>query len=169
MYRQSDAKDSTFAHKIEILEFQLRETQMELKVKISKLFEDPNNKKIFKQILDLQQHEKNLSIRVKRNTIVDKIIDAECIKCESVQPPHTEHCNQCNRCVSYMDHHCPWVNNCVGIQTQKQFLLFNIYTLILLAYSICLLQPIFMKQLVDSFNNDTPFDGAMCLIGCTII
>lgn len=27
-----------------------------------------------------------------------------------------------------MDHHCPWMNNCIGIKNQKAFLLFNLYT-----------------------------------------
>ena len=27
-----------------------------------------------------------------------------------------------------MDHHCPWMNNCIGLKNQKAFMLFNLYT-----------------------------------------
>ena len=37
-----------------------------------------------------------------------------------------------------MDHHCEWFNNCVGIQNQKFFLLFVLYTFVLTVHSLIL-------------------------------
>lgn len=45
-----------------------------------------------------------------------------CSTCRVLKPDRAHHCKKCNTCVLRMDHHCPWLKNCVGHQTQKYFL-----------------------------------------------
>lgn len=50
-----------------------------------------------------------------------------CDKCYVVRTPRVHHCSVCKGCIMKMDHHCPWINNCVGQFNQKFFLQFCYY------------------------------------------
>lgn len=53
-----------------------------------------------------------------------------CDKCFVVRTPRVHHCSVCKGCVMKMDHHCPWINNCVGQFNQKFFIQFCYYCFI---------------------------------------
>lgn len=50
-----------------------------------------------------------------------------CKKCISPKPPRTHHCSVCGKCILKMDHHCPWLNSCVGHYNHRYFFLFCVY------------------------------------------
>ena len=47
-----------------------------------------------------------------------------CSDCRLIQTPRSFHCGFCDRCVDRFDHHCPWINNCVGRNNYGRFFLF---------------------------------------------
>ncbi|XP_054270014.1 palmitoyltransferase ZDHHC20-B-like isoform X2 [Macrosteles quadrilineatus] len=59
-----------------------------------------------------------------------------CEKCQQVKPDRAHHCSVCGTCVLKMDHHCPWVNNCVSFTNYKFFILFLGYALVYCIYIV---------------------------------
>lgn len=50
-----------------------------------------------------------------------------CGVCKGYKAPRSHHCRKCGRCVPKMDHHCPWINNCVGWSNQAHFTYFLLF------------------------------------------
>ncbi|XP_072940000.1 palmitoyltransferase ZDHHC6 [Epargyreus clarus] len=50
-----------------------------------------------------------------------------CLICEGYKAPRSHHCRKCGRCVMKMDHHCPWINCCVGHANHRYFNLFLLF------------------------------------------
>ena len=63
-----------------------------------------------------------------------------CADCEVIRTDRSLHCSTCNRCVERFDHHCPYINNCVGLNNHGVFLAFLISMALLIfitMLSIC--------------------------------
>jgi hypothetical protein len=43
------------------------------------------------------------------------------------------HCKECGRCVDRSDHHCPWIDNCVGLGNHRSFFCFIVSLLAAIA------------------------------------
>ncbi|XP_055341829.1 palmitoyltransferase ZDHHC14-like isoform X2 [Paramacrobiotus metropolitanus] len=51
------------------------------------------------------------------------VITEFCYHCRLYQAPRVHHCQLCGRCVERFDHHCPWLDNCVGLRNYPYFIL----------------------------------------------
>ncbi|XP_060090626.1 palmitoyltransferase ZDHHC23 [Heteronotia binoei] len=61
-----------------------------------------------------------------------------CSKCRLVRPARAGHCRICDRCVKRLDHHCVWINSCVGEQNHQAFILALSLFLLTSVYGISL-------------------------------
>lgn len=72
-----------------------------------------------------------------------------CSRCETYRPPRAHHCRVCQRCIRRMDHHCPWINNCVGEFNQKYFIQFLLYVGVASIYAIVIVVISWIKECKD--------------------
>lgn len=53
-----------------------------------------------------------------------------CKWCGKYKPDRCHHCRVCKTCILKMDHHCPWIYNCVGYFNYKFFFLLLLYSML---------------------------------------
>eukprot|EP00927_Polykrikos_kofoidii_P013356 TRINITY_DN15816_c0_g1_i1.p1 TRINITY_DN15816_c0_g1~~TRINITY_DN15816_c0_g1_i1.p1 ORF type:complete len:344 (-),score=49.67 TRINITY_DN15816_c0_g1_i1:27-1058(-) len=109
--------------------------------------------------------------------------DKQCYRCSRLKPARCHHCSVCQRCVLKMDHHCPWVNNCVGHNNYRHFCLFLLFmALSALFVVLCLGHPfsqiLFFRRssrrisregrdcIMDAFVLCAAVLVALCFLGC---
>lgn len=56
-----------------------------------------------------------------------------CLECVRRKPKRSYHCEICKTCIEQYDHHCTWINNCVGKHNIARFIFFVFLLVLLLA------------------------------------
>jgi palmitoyltransferase len=101
-----------------------------------------------------------------------------CSICKSSRFIQSKHCGKCDRCADGFDHHCKWINNCVGKKNYKCFILSVVClvinssavlsTVIVVLMDYTLENPpleLDTKRHIRSFENDAAWIAEIVVLG----
>lgn len=106
----------------------------------------------------------------KRNVMLTRL----CHSCRCLRPLRAKHCRVCNRCVSYFDHHCPFIYNCVGLRNRMWFFLFVLSVAVNCSFTIyfacyCVMIEGFTLLYVLGLIEAVVFCGLGWILTCTSV
>ena len=73
-----------------------------------------------------------------------------CGICNAPKPPRTHHCSTCRQCFLKMDHHCVWLDNCVGHKNYKFFFCLLFWATFMCGFIFGATLEVLIQQLVYS-------------------
>ncbi|KAG6021120.1 hypothetical protein E4U41_002612 [Claviceps citrina] len=82
---------------------------------------------------------------------------AECRTCGFLKPARSKHCSLCRRCIARADHHCIFINSCVGYGNQHWFILLLASTAVLCTYGGLLGASLLASSIRDYFVDWSPW------------
>ncbi|XP_019533697.2 palmitoyltransferase ZDHHC15 isoform X3 [Aedes albopictus] len=108
-----------------------------------------------------EEQKQILEAFAKELPIVTRTLNASvrfCEKCRLIKPDRAHHCSVCGVCVLKLDHHCPWVNNCINFTNYKYFILFLGYALLYCLY-IAFTTVMYMELIWSVSGREGKVDG----------
>lgn len=89
-----------------------------------------------------------------------------CKWCDSYKPDRCHHCRVCKSCILRMDHHCPWIANCVGFRNHKWFFLLVVYALLSCVFIFLTMAQSLMQSICCEYRSSR--DRFLMVFGLTL-
>ena len=93
-------------------------------------------------------------------TLLDSIDSTQlCPDCKTIRTSRSRHCSVCGHCIERFDHHCPWLNNCIGVKNHNYFYLYVLTQecVIVFAFAQAIVSIISFINKEDIRETGTPF------------
>ncbi|XP_028157935.1 probable palmitoyltransferase ZDHHC11B [Ostrinia furnacalis] len=107
---------------------------------------------------ELRKLEINTVPEFDRNIHAHVIENGRCHLCNIfTSSKKTKHCSLCNKCVDHFDHHCKWLNSCVGRRNYGAFIasVTTALTLALFTSSLCLVDIVIFLTYPQQLSPET--------------